>query len=245
MSIRYPVPRKLDDVKRFVLQPSLTHLFSCEFPVPVGLLEWADPKNNYTDLKLEYNNRELYDKVTIMCSEASLPGASLMTHEINNDYTGTTERHAYRRSYDDRADFTFYVDENYDIIKFFHLWIGYISNDKLTVRAAAATNNIKNGMDMPTYNNRVRFPDQYKTQRMSIRKFEKNAELDSNPDNYIYNSDPQKEYLTYNFVNAFPTSINSMPVSYDQPSLLKCTVSFTYSRYWMEMQNPSILILDR
>ena len=37
--------------------------------------------------------------------------------------------------------------------------------------------------------------------------------------------------MEYRFINAFPISINSMPVSYDQSDLLKCTVSFTYSRY--------------
>ena len=59
-----------------------------------------------------------------------------------------------------------------------------------------------------------------------ITKFEKN-----------YNS-PQKlgeelvpTILTYQFINAFPISINSMPVSYEGSDVLKCTVSFTYSRY--------------
>ena len=30
--------------------------------------------------------------------------------DINNDRTGVTEKHAYRRMFDDRIDFTFYVD---------------------------------------------------------------------------------------------------------------------------------------
>jgi hypothetical protein len=38
-------------------------------------------------------------------------------------------------------------------------------------------------------------------------------------------------------VKAFPLSINSMLVSYDSSQLLKCTVSFTYSRYWIEGLN--------
>ena len=37
--------------------------------------------------------------------------------------------------------------------------------------------------------------------------------------------------LQYKFVNAYPISINSIPVSYDTSQLLKCTVSFYYSRY--------------
>jgi hypothetical protein len=37
--------------------------------------------------------------------------------------------------------------------------------------------------------------------------------------------------LEYTFVNAYPFTISSMPISYDSSSLLKCTVSFSYLRY--------------
>lgn len=247
MSITYPYPRNISSIKHIILRPALTHLFSCEFPVPAGLINWANGK--YTDLKLNVVSSELTDKISLLCSEASLPGASLLTHEINNDYTGTTERHVYRRAYDDRADFTFYVDEDYEIIKFFHLWINYASNDRLSNEVGGGTGiSGVNSIDRVTYNTRVRFPDDYKTQMMRIQKFEKNAELDSasqaNGDSrsFIYNSETQKEFLNYNFINAFPISMNSMPVSYEQPSLLKCTVSFTYSRYWVSTQeaNPQL-----
>ena len=37
--------------------------------------------------------------------------------------------------------------------------------------------------------------------------------------------------LTYQFKNAFPKSIQSIPVSYGQADLLKVTVTFAYDRY--------------
>ena len=37
--------------------------------------------------------------------------------------------------------------------------------------------------------------------------------------------------FTYQFMRAYPLSISSMPVSYDGSSLLKCSVSLTYTRY--------------
>ena len=41
--------------------------------------------------------------------------------------------------------------------------------------------------------------------------------------------------MTYiSFVRAFPIAVASMPVSYDASSLLKCTVSMTYIRYYIE-----------
>ena len=39
-----------------------------------------------------------------------LPGSNLATLETTNTYHGVTQRHAYRRVYDDRIDLTFYVD---------------------------------------------------------------------------------------------------------------------------------------
>ena len=65
-----------------------------------------------------------------MCSEAVLPGSQLATTEMNNDFTGVTERHAYRRIYDETIDLTFYVDaDNYLPIRFFEEWISGIVNE--------------------------------------------------------------------------------------------------------------------
>ena len=50
---------------------------------------------------------------------------------------------------------------------------------------------------------------------MTITKFEKNIE----------------STLLYEFVNAFPKSITSMPVTYGAAELLKITVTFNYDRY--------------
>ena len=46
-----------------------------------------------------------------------------MTHH------GVTEKHGYRRMYDDRADFQFYVDSDYKMIGYFESWIAYITGD--------------------------------------------------------------------------------------------------------------------
>ena len=51
--------------------------------------------------------------------------------------------------------------------------------------------------------------------------------------------------LTYKFIGAYPISIVSMPISYEQSQLLKCTVSFTYLRYVMNPSNePNEVIAD-
>lgn len=242
--------RAISQIKDTILKPALTHLFLVQFPVPDNIGEKDGKKGlqywmlNYTDLPIDPKNNQTTDKISLLCSEANLPGSSLLTHEINNDYTGQTERHVYRRSYDDRIDFTFYVDERYDILKFFHNWMTFIVNDK-----APGSGGPGLGINQQTYNNRMRFPKDYCIQEMKIFKFEKNIGLRDYKDGYSTpftktyssNAHEQENVLAYSFVNAYPISINSMPVSYDQPSLLKCTVSFTYSRYYVGLENASII----
>ena len=198
-------PRKMSEIKSKLLQPALTSHFICAFQPPESLKTFVTDRVNAGFVGADYNNRTNQDLITLSCSEASLPGSSLATHEITNDFSGVTERHAYRRQYDDRADFTFYVDKEYRIIDFFENWMSYIVSE----------NNINQQSD-PNYFYRMNFPNNYKTENLYITKFERD---------YVGRN------LVYKFINAYPISIISMPVSYDSSQLLKCTVSFNYSRY--------------
>ena len=196
----------MSTIKSRLLQPALTSHYICGFTPPNNeRINDFFIKRSAAGFKgtIYPSNQEL---IELSCSEASLPGSSLATTEINNDYTGVTERHAYRRLYDDRSDFTFYVDKNYYIIDYFENWISFICGE----------NDIIKQQEDRTFNYRFKFPDDYKTDNLYITKFDRD-----------YIGKP----LTYKFVNAYPISINSMPVSYDSSQLLKCTVSFTYSRY--------------
>ena len=138
---------------------------------------------------------------TLSCMEASLPGTSLATAELTNDHTGITERHVHRRQYDTTASFTFLVDRDYKQIKFFETWIGYIVNEQDSAN--------------PNYFYRVNFPTQYQT-IIQMKKFER---------------DYKQPSLEYEFLNAYPISINAMPVTYEAAQTLKCTVNFNFSRY--------------
>jgi hypothetical protein len=197
-----PSVKKNFQIKEKLLRPALTSHYQCWFNPPNPVINWLKTK------QLDYIfNKEL---ISLSCSEASLPGSSLMTNEINDDYTGVTERHAYRKTYDDRIDFTFYVDHgrsdgNYNILWFFEKWMQYIANEEDAL-----------GLDTRQFYYRFRFPENYQTDNLFINKFER---------------DLAGQYLQYKFMQAYPISINSIPVSYDSSQLLKVTVSFTYTRY--------------
>ena len=157
-------------------------------------------------------NRSKQGKINLMCSETVLPGSNLATFEINNDRTGVTEKHVHRRIFDDRIDLTFYVDAGlYTPIRFFEEWISYIVNGRQISEPDQDTQ-----LMQTNYDYRMRYPDTYmKNQGFKVRKFEKD----------------HQNILEYEFIRAFPLAINSMPVSYDTSSLLKCTVSMSYVRY--------------
>jgi hypothetical protein len=219
-----PIPNNvtLQTIKSRLLEPALTSHFICRFSPPSGLQSGGKAgfyNNRVRDFPgLNYiANQEL---IELSCTDASLPGSSLATIDIDNDFHGVSEKHAYRRLYDDRADFTFIVDGEYKILDYFENWISYCSGESSLA-----------DQKTPTYSYRVNYPKDYKTDKLYITKFDRNISNrvpgNSNATSRSKNYKP----FTYTFVNAYPISIASMPVSYDTSNLLKCTVSFFYSRY--------------
>ncbi len=205
-----PRAKTLAEIKANLLRPALTSHFEVEIPQPSG--------SNWTQF-LNANIPNLgplgMDKINFLCSEATLPGSNLATLELTSDFHGVTERHAYRRVYDDRIDLTFYVDaQNYTPIRYFETWVKYIVDESEAEQTDKGV-----GSGSMEYFYRVRYPDDYVSkQGLVVRKFERDFESTGNT-------------LEYKFIGSFPISVSSMPVSYDSSSLLKCTVSMTYLRY--------------
>lgn len=155
------------------------------------------------------------DMINLSCIDTTLPGSSFMTHEITNDRPGITEKHVYRRSFDGEISFTFLVDRNYKILRFFEGWMASITNEG------------RNGF-VPNLKNspyRVRFPKDYQADYITITKFEKDV-----------GRDDEQSQLQYTFLGAYPTAINSIPISYEQSDILKATVSMSYIRYFMNLK---------
>ena len=201
MATAKPTRKTVADLKTNILNPALTSTYECHFVFPKTIRDWANTTTGIGN-GITLDN---VGNVSIACREASLPGTSLATHEMLNDFTGVRERHAYRRQYDDTASFTFYVDVNYDTIFLFENWINFIVNQDGSDRSTKNSN----------YSYRVNFPNEYKS-LIFIRKFER---------------DYAGRNLEYSFYDAYPLSINSMPISYDASQVLQCTVNFCFSRY--------------
>ena len=196
-------PTKIASLKDKLLNPALTSQYEVQIPVGAGNLNALLKQHTPTTAEQQTLN--------ISCSAASLPGSSIATFELKNDFTGVTERYAHRRMYDDRIDFTFYVDaDKYLAIRFFESWMRFVTGE-----SGPRTDGSEITLNNVNYHYRMNFPKDYRCEGLKIVKFERN----------------RKNSLEYEFVGAYPISVSSMPVGYDSSSLLKCTVSMTYLRY--------------
>jgi hypothetical protein len=198
-----PNPRhySMSEIKQKLLNPAQTSVFMVDVTGSDKLASFMSNRNFSRNIDGHL--------VNLSCCEASLPGSGLATHESTGDFSGVTEKMAYRRIYDDSIDLTFYVDSNYKVLDFLEGWFNYVVGEGSTFASEAYLNN--------NAYYRMNYPDNYKS-NIFITKFEK------------INTIVQPS-LSYTFLDAFPLNISSMPVSYESSELLKVTVSFAYTRY--------------
>jgi len=171
------------------------------------------------------------------CAEANLPGSAMQTVDIKGNFQGMTERLITERTFLP-VSFTFYVDNDYRLIRLFEEWMNYInplhgSGGAGTGGAYSPTTighgNAKFSNDI----SRLRYPDSYR-RIISITKFERD-----------FREQPQRSggklgdqsSITYRLIDAFPTQISGVPLSYEGSTISKVTVQFDYTRYVYEL-NP-------
>lgn len=199
-----PKQYRMSELKQKLLRPAQTSVYMVDITTGGALQKFAGQRglNFATDSEL----------INISCCEASLPGSSLATHEVTNDYHGVTEKMAYRRIYDDSIDLTFYVDHEYKVIEFLNSWMNYIVGEGSTF----TTEQYK---DLTAFY-RMNWPIDYRSD-IYLTKFEKDYGTKGS----------MNSTLKYQFIGAFPINLVSIPISYESSDLLKVTVSFNYLRY--------------
>ena len=177
----------------------------------------APALTNLYQVDIELDNRTLFSAINqltgirqdwfvrnvgIACYDATLPTSTFATAEVKDNFQGINQQFAHTRFYTD-SSFSFYIDKDYRVLLFFEAWMDYISNGA----------NVSE--DDNRFYRRFRYPNTYKCDGLQITKFDKNLD----------------KKITYQFKNAFPKSIQSIPVSYGTADLLKVTVTFAYDRY--------------
>lgn len=175
------------------------------------------------DVQASYNlNQDFITRnLGLLCSDATLPSSAYATSEVKSNFMGVTQEFAHTRMYTD-MDLTFYVDNDYQVLGFFEAWMNYISGG-----GEVSLDSFTAG-----YYRRFNYPDNYKHDGIYIRKFEKDYKQTD-------------KSMVYRLKNAFPKSMNSIPIAYGGAEIMKVTVSFNYDYYHVYRGSDSELIKSR
>jgi hypothetical protein len=172
------------------------------------------------------NNASKTFTYDFMCAEAVLPGATFDVGEESGSRQGIIERFPNRRIFSD-FNLTFYVDSEYNIIRLFEEWMNFINPIYTKDGEQIPNPRGQVGYEQSENYYRFKYPDQYK-RIISITKFER--DFLSNPNNPKSPTETQN-LLTYQFIDAFPTNITALPLSYEGSTITKTTINFSYTRY--------------
>lgn len=167
------------------------------------------------------------DAINFMAYEAVIPGSSFELGQVFGDRQGITEQYPTKRVYPP-VDVSFYVDSDYKVIKFFEDWMATIQPN-LGVRGSSYA--------------KFNYPNSYETE-VIITKFEREFRdgdpkkggnrLNDSGNSGVYNEPKQ---IKYTLLNAYPSNVISLPLSYSQADVLRTTVTFNYDLYSVEYVN--------
>ena len=170
-------------------------------------------------IRLGIDRRFLTEDLGLYAADAVLPGSSFGDIEVAGDRQGITERNAFSRIYDD-VTFSFYIDRNYEVLRFFESWIQFINPLYSSVERGVAKNQIM----------KFNYPDDYKCE-MVITKFNKDLKGSIREIGFANGLTSDRDQISYRFFRAWPLSLASTPVSYQGMNILRCNVTFRYDRY--------------
>jgi len=217
-------PRKLkysiEGVKNIFSKVSLTPDFKVTFDFP----HQSKFKNHLTSCGLlsVVDGFSFLEKLELLCYSTSLPGSSFENFAVTGDHQGQREFFPMFRRYGDQITLSFYVDKDHKVIRFFEEWMNFINpmfSSTGLIKSSAAGQNSTSATVTNNFS-KIRYPKDYRLNFM-ITKFNRD----------VGNSLFGDTYLSYEFVEAYPTLISPMQVSYGRSDILKLNVSMVYKRY--------------
>ena len=199
------------DVRDTVARPSLDTLYEVNFSF--GNWETWLGRNFAGDSRVQ--GRDFMRKMSIMCTQAELPGTSFVPSTAIGHHQGIQEEFPNLRNFPP-LNLVFYCDADQIILQVLESWMSYI-NPIFT----------QNQRDKSAFS-RFNYPEDYK-EIIHITKFEKDTFIEKS------RSATYKSAMTqYEFVNVWPTNLTSMRVAYGDSNVLRCNVQFAYDRFFTE-----------
>ena len=205
-------PRKSDifkgstlDVRDSLARVSLDALYQVTFSFGKSStwLEGDEPGKNRTQ------GTDFKRKMSLLCSQAEIPGTSFTTDLAVGHLQGIQESFPNLRNFPP-LNLTFYCDADMVILEVLERWMSFI-------------NPVKNKRDYAAFS-RFEYPEDYK-EILHVTKFVRDT-FSEKKGSY------QSGMAQYEFVNVWPTDLTSMRVAYGEPNVLQCSVQFAYDRFF-------------
>jgi hypothetical protein len=217
----------IEQVKNTFSKIAYSSYFKTSFPlsnkgVAGGLVDWLTAAGIYD----ANDNFPGLDAIELLCSNTILPGPNFKTTDTIGNRQGVIEKYPILRQFPELT-MTFYVDSNHKVIRFFEEWFNYVNPlySKSLVTSSPEGQSYREAGSSNSYY-RFNYPKKY-CQTIQITKFEKDL-----------TNTYQSSYLTYEFVQAYPSNIIVAPVSYQASEILNFTVTFNYIRYFTRNSLP-------
>ena len=209
------------DVRDSIARPSLDTLYQVSFSF--GNYEtWLEKVPN----KNRNQGRDFQRKMSLLCTQAEIPGTQYETNLAVGHYQGIQEEFPVIRNFPP-LNLTFYCDADMVILEVLETWMTYINPIQGNKRNSSAYT-------------RFNYPRDYK-EIIHITKFERDTFIDKDP----LTSDYKTNLTSYEFVNIWPTNMTSMRVAYGDPNVLQCNVQFAYDRFFTRFnyEDPNSAVL--
>lgn len=221
--LNYNIP----DILPLFGQPSLSTFYMVFLPVGEVGSELADAFRRRNLYNKNDSGFRLEERVSLLCSRASIPGSQFDVITQNADRMGVTESFPNFKVFPD-ISFSFISDGEHKVIRLFDEWMNFISP---ITGDEEDTNSIL----------RFRYPDSYVLD-MYVVKFEKQEgaykgdKVFGSEDTVIQGDDLnafyQSKKTVYKFKRAYPYNFESIPLSYEGSNVLEATIGFKYDRFF-------------
>ena len=217
----------MPEVQKRIFDTDLS--LTSQFKVSLLLGDYPPELSNHLK-KCGLLNAKDVERYDFLCLEATLPGSTFDMGEEYGSRQGIIERFPTRRIYSD-FNLTFYVDAEYNVIRLFEEWMNYIDPlyDKDGFYDGSPNGQGQGRFKQKENYFRFQYPDTYK-KNIAITKFEKNFLVKPNQSSATID----QSTMTYYFMEAFPTNLTALPLSYEGSTITKTTINFSYTRYTVD-----------
>ena len=208
----------VDKIRDTIARPSLDTFYQVEFAFG-KTSNWLSETLKTTGSRFgtaqgqnRTQGRGLEQKMSLLCTQAELPGTSFVESTAIGHRQGIQESFPNLRNFPP-LNLVFYVDADHVILEVLESWMTYINP------VFDPDGRINNNFT------RFNYPDDYK-ETIRVTKFERDSFIEDSR-NATYKSD----LTCYKFKNVWPKNMTSMRVAYGDSNVLRCNLELAYDRF--------------